>query len=88
MPIGRAPKADAVDAATVEVVTFPKLTHPHAVLSHAQWRALSPLEKVEQQLGLSLAQMCEIMSRPWEECDAAWIAAMARGASSGRSAPR
>jgi hypothetical protein len=22
--------------------------------------------------------MCEIMSRPWDECDAAWIAIMAR----------
>jgi hypothetical protein len=39
---------------------------------------LSPVEKIEQQLGLSLDQMCEIISRPWEECDAAWIAIKAR----------
>jgi hypothetical protein len=53
------------------VVAFPKLTHQRAGLSHAQWRALSPLEKVERQLGLSLDQMAEIISRPWDECDAA-----------------
>jgi hypothetical protein len=29
-------------------------------------------------LGLSLAQMAEIISRPWEECDAAWLAIKTR----------
>jgi hypothetical protein len=48
------------------VIAFPKLTHPRAGLSHAQWRALSPVEKIEQQLRLSLDRMCEIMSQPWE----------------------
>jgi hypothetical protein len=36
------------------------------------------VEKIERQLGLSLDQICEIMSRPWEECDAAWIAIRAQ----------
>ena len=36
------------------------------------------MEKIERQLGLSLAQMREIISRPWDECDAAWIAIKAR----------
>jgi hypothetical protein len=71
------------------VLALPKLTHPRAGLSHAQWRTLSPLERIEQQLGLSLDELCEIMSRPWDECDAAWIAIKARCcASCGRSAPR
>jgi hypothetical protein len=43
-----------------------------------QWRALSPAERIERQLGLSLTQMCEIMSQPWEECDAVWMAIKAR----------
>jgi hypothetical protein len=75
--IRRARKAP-ITLADGTVIAFPKLTHPRAGLSHAQWRALSPVEEIEQQLGLSLAQMCEIMSPPWEECDAAWIAIMAR----------
>jgi hypothetical protein len=60
------------------VIALPKLTHPRAGLTHAQWRALSPVEKIETQLGLNLDQMAEIMSRPWEECDAAWIAIKTR----------
>ena len=60
------------------VIAFPKLTHPRAGLSHGEWRALSPVEKIERQLGLSLDQICEIMSRPWDECDAAWIAIKTR----------
>jgi hypothetical protein len=36
------------------------------------------MEKIEQQLGLNLDQICEIMSRPWEKCDAAWMAIKAR----------
>jgi hypothetical protein len=33
---------------------------------------------MERQLGLSLDQMAEISSRPWEECDWAWMAIKAR----------
>ena len=77
MPIRRARKAP-ITLADGTVIVFPKLTHPRAGLSHAQWRALSPVEKIERQLGLSLDQMAEIMSRPWEECDAAWIAIKTR----------
>jgi hypothetical protein len=63
-PIRRA-RRGPITLADGTVVPFPKLTHPRAGLSHAEWRALSSVEKIEQQLGLSLAQMCEIMSRPW-----------------------
>jgi hypothetical protein len=77
MPIRRA-RRGAIRLADGTVIAFPKLTHPRAGLSHARWRSLSPVEKIERQLGLSLAQMCEIMPRPWEECDAAWIAIKAR----------
>jgi hypothetical protein len=70
-PIRRARKPP-ITLADGTVIAFPKLTNPRACLSHVQWRALSPVEKIERQLGLSLAQMCEIMSRPWDECDAAW----------------
>jgi hypothetical protein len=60
------------------LIAFPRLTHPRAGLSHAQWRALSPVEKIERQLGLSLTQMAEIISRPWEQCDRAEMAIKAR----------
>ena len=72
-PIRRARKRP-ITLADGTVIAFPKLTHPRAGLSHAQWRALSPMEKIERQLGLSLDQICEIMSRLWEECDAALLA--------------
>jgi hypothetical protein len=36
------------------------------------------VEKIERQLCLSLDQMAEIMSRPWDECDAAWRAIKAQ----------
>jgi hypothetical protein len=55
-----------------------KIPHPRAGLSHARWRTLSPVEKIERQLGLNLDQICEIMSRPWEECDAAGLAIRAQ----------
>ena len=76
-PIRRARKRP-ITLADGTVIAFPKLTHLRAGLSHAQRRALSPMEKIEQQLGLNLDQICEIMSRPWEECDAAWMAIKAR----------
>jgi hypothetical protein len=46
------------------VITFPRLTHPTASLSHAQWRALGPAEKIERLLGLSLDRCYEILSWP------------------------
>jgi hypothetical protein len=76
-PVRRA-RRGGIRPADGTVVPFPKLKHPRAGLSHAQWRALSPVEKIERQLGLSLDQMAEIMSRPWEECDAAWLAIKTR----------
>jgi hypothetical protein len=76
-PIRRA-RRGGIRLADGTVIAFPKLTHPRAGLSHTEWRALSPVEKIERQLGLSLDQVCEIMSRPWEECDAAWMAIRAR----------
>jgi hypothetical protein len=76
-PIRRA-RRGPVTPADGTVIPFPKLTHPRAGLSHAQWRALSPVEKIERQLGLSLAQMCEIMSRTWDECDRAEVAIKAQ----------
>jgi hypothetical protein len=85
-PTRRARKGP-VTLADGTVIAFPKLTHPRAGLSCAQWRALSPVEEIEQQLGLSLDQMCEIISRPWDECDAAWIAIKARVLCVSRSAP-
>ena len=60
------------------VIAFPKLTHSRAGLAHAQWRDLSPVEKIERQLGLNLTQTAEIISGPWEECDRAEMAIKAR----------
>jgi hypothetical protein len=76
-PIRRARKRP-ITLADGTIIAFPKLTHPRAGLSHAQWRGLSPVEKIERQLGLSLDQMAEIIARPWEGCDAAWMAIKTR----------
>ena len=46
------------------VIAFPHLSHPRAGLSHAEWRALGPAEKLERLFGMSLDDLCEIMS--WE----------------------
>src|SRR5215467_3755614 len=46
------------------VIAFPRLTHPRAGLSHAQWRALGPAEKIERLFGMSLVDLYEIMSWP------------------------
>src|SRR6516164_5508670 len=54
----------AVCAADGSVIAFPRLTHPRAGLSHAKWRALGPGEKLERLFGMSLDDLCEIMS--WE----------------------
>jgi hypothetical protein len=37
------------------------------------------VEKIERQLGLSLAQMAEITVRPWKECDRAEMAIQGAG---------
>jgi hypothetical protein len=62
-PIRRARKA-AVRAGDGSVIAFPRFTHPRAGLSHAEWRALSPGEKLERLFGMSLDDLYEIMS--WE----------------------
>ena len=51
------------------VIAFPRLSHPRAGLSHARWRALSPGEKLERLFGMSLDDICEIMSWPVGELD-------------------
>jgi hypothetical protein len=42
-------------------VPFLILSHPSACLSHAQWRALGPGEKLERLLGISLNDTGEIL---------------------------
>jgi hypothetical protein len=75
-PIRRARKAAAV-AGDGSVIAFPRLTHPRAGLSHAQWRALSPGEKLEQIFGMSLDRMAEILiSGPIAELDPARLNAV------------
>jgi hypothetical protein len=44
------------------VIAFPRLTHPRAGLSHAEWRALRPAEKIERLLNISLDHAAEILS--------------------------
>jgi len=51
------------------VIAFPRLSHPRAGLSHAQWQALSPGEKLERLFGMSLDDIYEIMSWPIGELD-------------------
>jgi hypothetical protein len=62
-PIRRARKA-AVRGVGGSVIAFPCLTHPRAGLSHAEWRALGPGEKLERLFSTSLDDLYEIMS--WE----------------------
>jgi hypothetical protein len=74
MPIRRARKAAAL-AAAGEVVTF--LTHPRAGLSHAEWRALSPGEKLERLFGMSLERVAETLCwGPLHELDPARLNAV------------
>ena len=68
-PLKRERKAGVSDPVTGELVQFPRLTHPRAGLSHAEWRALSPGAKIERLLGMSLDRAAEIMSWPLAECD-------------------
>jgi len=44
------------------VITFPRLTHPRAELSHAEWRGLGPAQKIERLLGMSVDHAAEILS--------------------------
>ena len=60
-PIRRARKA-AVRGVGGSVIAFPCLTHPRAGLSHAEWRALSPGEKLERLFRMSLDHIAEILS--------------------------
>ena len=74
-PLKRQRKAGVTDPVTGELVQFPRLTHPRAGLSHAQWRALGPGEKLEHLFGMSLDDLYEIMSwEPIAELDPARLA--------------
>ena len=67
-PIRRARKA-AVRAEDGSVIAFPRLSHPRTGLSHAEWRALSPAEKIERLFDMSLDDLYESMSWPIGELD-------------------
>jgi hypothetical protein len=51
------------------VINFPQLTHPRAGLSHTEWRALGPAEKIERLFDMSLDDLYEIMSWTIGELD-------------------
>ena len=51
------------------VIAFPRLSHPRTGLSHAEWRALSPGEKLERLFGISLERMAEILAWPVAELE-------------------
>jgi hypothetical protein len=74
-PLKRQRKAGVTDPVTGERIQFPRLTHPRAGLSYAEWRALSPSEKLERLFGMSLDDLYEIMSwEPIAELDPARLA--------------
>jgi hypothetical protein len=68
-PLKRQRKAGGVDPVTGELVPFPYLSHPRAGLSNAQWRALSPGEKIERLLNMPLDRAAEILTWPLAELD-------------------
>jgi hypothetical protein len=68
-PLKRQRKAGVVDPVTGELVPFPYLSHPRAGLSNAQWRALSPDEKIERLLNIPLDRAAEILTWPLAELD-------------------
>ena len=68
-PLKRQRKAGVVDPVTGELVPFPYLRHPRAGLSNAQWRALSPGEKIERLLNMLLDRAAEILTWPLAELD-------------------
>ena len=67
-PLKRQRKA-GIRADDDSVISFPYLSHPRAGLSHAEWRALGPGEKLERLFGMSLDDLYEIMSWPIAELD-------------------
>jgi hypothetical protein len=67
-PIRGARKAGA-RANDGSVIAFPRFTHPRAGLSHARWRTLGPVEKLERLFGMSLDHLYEILSWPIGELD-------------------
>jgi hypothetical protein len=77
-PLKRQLKAGVADPVTGKLVQFPRLTHPRAGLSHAEWRALSPGDKIERLLGMSLGRAAEIMAWPLAQCDPARLAVKMR----------
>ena len=59
------------------LIAFLRLSHPRGGLSHAEWRALSPGEKLERLFGLSLDRVAEILSwAPVVELDPARLNAV------------
>jgi hypothetical protein len=68
-PLKRQRKLGVVRAEDGSVIAFPRLTHPRAGLSHAEWRGLGPAEKIERLFGVSLDDLFEIMSWPIGELD-------------------
>jgi hypothetical protein len=67
-PLKRARKL-GVRAKDGSVINFPRLTHPRADLSHAEWRGLGPAEKIERLFEMSLDDLYEIMSWPIDGLD-------------------
>jgi hypothetical protein len=67
-PLKRQRKA-GIRAPDGSVIAFPRLTHARAGLSNAQWRALSPGEKVERLLNMPLDRAAEILAWPMAELD-------------------
>jgi hypothetical protein len=58
----RTARKAAVRAGDGSVIAFPHLSQLQGGLSDAQWRALSPSEKLERLFGMSLDRMAEILS--------------------------
>jgi hypothetical protein len=67
-PLKRQRKA-GIRPADSSVIAFPRLTHPRAGLFNAQWRALSPGEKVERLLNMPLDRAAEILTWSPAELD-------------------
>jgi hypothetical protein len=56
-------------SAAKTATSSPSPTHPRAGLSHAQWRALGPAEKIERLFSMSLDDLYEVMSWPIGKLD-------------------
>ena len=67
-PILKARKA-TVRTSDGSVIAFPHLSRLRAGLSHAEWRSLSPSEKLERMFSMSLDDLYAIMSWPIGELD-------------------